>query len=69
MDQIYGIAILDHKTVVICAGDTGFFSSSKLKTYNLTTKSKINSMDLEMLPNRIAVVNLDGNPTLAVSHL
>ena len=69
MDQFYGIAIVDHETVVIYAGDTGFFSSSKLKTYNLTTKSKISSVDLEMLPDRIVVVNLDGNPILAVSYL
>ena len=69
MDQFYGIAIVDGDTVIICAGDTGFFNSSKLKTYNLTTKSKISSVDLEMLPDRIVVVNLDGNPTLAVSYL
>ena len=69
MDQFYGIAIVDDDTVIICARDTGFFSSSKLKTYNLTTKSKIGSVDLEMLPDRIVVVNLDGNPTLAVPYL
>ena len=69
MDQFYGITIVDDDTVIICAGDTRFFNNSKLKTYNLTTKSKINSVDLEMLPDRIVVVNLDGNPTLAVSYL
>ena len=69
MDQFYGIAVVDDDTVIICAGDTGFFNNSKLKTYNLTTKSKISSVDLEMLPDRIVVVNLDRNPTLAVSYL
>ena len=69
MDQFYGIAIVDDDFVIICAGDTGFFNTSKLKAYNLTTKSKINSVHLEMLPDRIVVSNLDGKPTLAVSYL
>ena len=69
MDQFYCIAIVDHKTVAIVAGNKGFFGISKLKTYNLTTQRKISSVDLIMQPDRVVVVNLDGNPTLAVSYL
>ena len=62
MNQFYGIAVVNDDTVLTCAGDdTGFFNSSKLKTYNLTTKTKISRVDLQMLPDRIVVVNLDGN--------
>ena len=69
MDQFYSMAVIDDETVIICVGDKGFSSRWKLKTYNLTNKRKVSSVDLQMEPDRILVVNLDGISTLAVSYL
>ena len=68
MAQFYSMAVVDDETVIICVGNKGFFGSSKLKTYNLTSKRKVGSVDIQIEPDRIVILNLDGNPALAVSY-
>ena len=44
------------------------WGSSSLKSYSLGTGTEVSSVTLENEPSRIAVVEMDGSPTLAVSY-
>ena len=63
------IALYSDDTVLIYGSQLYLkWGSSSLKSYSLGSGNEISSTTLQNEPSRIAVVEMDGSPTLAVSY-